>query len=213
MKIRTENKTPKDCGRKEDLIAYLYDEDTAAEHESFALHLRECASCRSEIGVFGRLRDDLSTWQVGLVPRTELSFSKRWLEIGRELMRWFPAWARGVALASAALSVLIFALSVAGPRLGSGRNPSAGALSSAQVQSLIDEAVAKERGAIQEQLQAEYRTQLSHLKTELQAEHEAKLEAVQAGLKAEIKRSNRTRPSIRSFWAMSEPQDLWGEMK
>ena len=31
MKTRTENKTPKDCGRKEDLIAYLYEEDAAAE--------------------------------------------------------------------------------------------------------------------------------------------------------------------------------------
>jgi hypothetical protein len=217
MKIKTDNKTPRECGRKEDLIAYLYGEDGAAERASFERHLRECDLCRGEIGAFGRVRDDLKAWQVGAVPRTEITISKRRLDLGGELWSLFPAWARGVALSAAALSLLLFALSFAGARLGLDRNGHLEArrpdVTSEEVRILVQEAVANERDSIREQLQAEYRVQLSDLKAQLNADHEAKLEAVKAGLRAELKKSNRVKPSIRSFFAMGEYQEMWGETK
>lgn len=48
-----------ECGRAEDLVAYLYGEASPAETKSFSLHLNACADCRNELESFGRVRAGL----------------------------------------------------------------------------------------------------------------------------------------------------------
>src|SRR5262245_17805117 len=91
-----------DCGRKDDLVAYLYDEVGAAERVSFERHLGDCDACRHELTAFERVRDDLSAWQVGLAPRAEVVLRRSRFDVFRELIGMFPVWVRGAALAGAA---------------------------------------------------------------------------------------------------------------
>src|SRR5262245_36402894 len=92
------------CGRKEDLIAYLYDEASADERASFERHLDDCHSCRDECSAFARVRDDLSAWEVDYTPPTILSESqtisrpKSRMDSLREFINFFPGWARGASL-------------------------------------------------------------------------------------------------------------------
>jgi anti-sigma factor RsiW len=216
------NNATNDCDRKEDLVAYLYDEASAPERASFARHLKDCVSCRSELMAFGRVRDDLSAWQVGFSPRAEIALPKRKLDILREFITLFPVWARGAALAAASAALLLGALSFAGTRVNLRGIPGAGQLqasaSSDEIETLIKKAVAEER----EKIRDEYRSEMASLKEQLKVEHEAqlqainatnqaKLAAVKAGLTAEIKRSNRQNSSIRSFFALEDFQDPVGD--
>jgi hypothetical protein len=222
MDFEKKNNATKDCGRKEDLVTYLYDEASATERASFERHLDDCDSCRGEMMAFGRVRDDLSTWQVGFSPGTEIALPKRKLEILREMITLFPVWARGAALAAVAAALVLVALSFAGTRINLRGVPGASALqastTSDEIETLIKKAVAEER----EKMRDEYHSQMASFKEQLKVEHEAqlqalnaanqaKLEAVKAGLKAEIKKSNRQNSSIRSFFAMDDFQDPVGD--
>jgi anti-sigma factor RsiW len=213
---------PNDCGRKEDLVAYLYDEANSTERASFERHLGDCDSCRKELTAFGRVRDELSVWQVGFAPRTEIVLPRSRFAVLRELIGMFPMWVRGAALASAAAAMLLLALSIAGASLslkngdfainfGGGRNAETAAspASSEQVEKMVQNAVARER----EKLRQEYSAQLAGFKDQLTAEHQAQLESVKAGLRAEIRRSNRQSSSIRSFFAMDADSDPWGDVR
>jgi anti-sigma factor RsiW len=216
MKTETKNRHTGDCGRKEDLVAYLYDEASAAERASFERHLDDCDSCRVEARAFGRVRDDLSTWQVGFAPRAEISLPKRRLDVVREFFYLFPAWARGGALSAAAAALLLFAFSFAAQRIDFRGGQTQMSLSSERVESMVEEAVAKGRA----QMQEEYRAQLAAIKTEheaqlqaLEAANRARLESVKAGLQAQIRKSNRGNPSIRSFFALDDTQDPLGDVR
>jgi anti-sigma factor RsiW len=192
------------CGRKEDLIAYLYDEANAEERGSFERHLVDCTSCRDEINAFERVRDDLSAWELGAIPRTEIVLPRRWKDSWREFINYFPVWARGFALSAASLSLLLFALSFAGilPKAPD------------RLEAMVNDAVARESARMQkeyraqaalyrEQLKDEYEIQLKALRTQ----QDAKLEAA----KAELKRYNRRNSSIRSFFAMDDSDDPIGD--
>jgi anti-sigma factor RsiW len=222
MNFEMKNNEPRDCGRKEDLVAYLYDEVGATERVSFERHLDDCDSCRGELMAFGRVRDDLSSWQVGFAPRTEIALPKRKLDVLRELITLFPLWARGAALAAAAAALLLLALSFAGTRISLKGIQGAGALQVSmtpdEIETLVKKAVAEER----EKVRDEYHSQMASLTEQLKAEHEAqlqalsaanqaKLEAVKTDLKAEIKKSNRQNASIRSFFALDDFQDPVGD--
>ncbi len=216
MNLEKKNNASNECGRKEDLVVYLYDEASAAERASFERHLDDCDSCRVELKAFGRVRDDLSAWQVGFAPRAEIALPKSRLDVLREFISLFPAWARGAALTAAVAALLLFALSFAAPRINFRGGEIQASLNSEQIESLIKEAVAKERAQIQD----EYRTQLAGFQTEhrsqlqaLEAANQAKLEAVKAGLKAEIRKSTRQNSSIRSFFAMDDSQDPLGDVR
>lgn len=212
------NRNQFECDRKEDLVAYLYGETTAAERASFERHLNECDDCGAELKAFGRVRDDLSAWQVGFAPRTEFVPPKSRMDALRELIGMFPAWARGLAMAGAAAAVVLMALTVYGGRDGS---PVNAGLSEQQVQAMVSKAVADERSKIEQQYQAE----LASFKTQLAAEHQArmqlanaehqtKLEAVKAGLRAEIKKSNQQNGSLRSFFAVEDDRSYpWGDSR
>src|SRR5262249_41739077 len=106
-----------DCGRKEDLVTYLYSEANTSDRASFELHLDDCDSCRDELTDFGRVRDDLGAWQLGLAPRAEVILRRSRLDLLRELIGTFPVWVRGAALAGMVAAMLLVAMSIAGTRI------------------------------------------------------------------------------------------------
>ncbi len=200
------------CARKEDLIGYLYDELSEGERVSFEQHLAGCASCGDEVRAFGRVRDDLSAWQVGFVPRTAFEAPRGKWEVFLELVGMFPVWARGVAL----VSVLLAMITLGAIQLRSGK-PDERMVSAAEVETIVEEAVARERLKLKE----DFRTEMAGLRHQINAEHEAQLEAakadheariktLQAGFQSEIRKVNRQNSSIRSFFAMDDLQDPWG---
>ncbi|MBO0798802.1 MAG: zf-HC2 domain-containing protein [Blastocatellia bacterium] len=201
-----------DCGRKEELIAYLYDEAGAEERSSFERHLAECLSCRDELNAFERVRDDLGEWEIDGAPRTEIAWPKGRLDRLRELIAFFPGWARGAALTAASLSLLAFSLSFAGI------HPQNSAVNSDRIDALVKDAVEKERARMQQ----EYREQIAAYRDQLKAENDTQLKALIAqqeakfeAAKAELKRYNRQNmpqnPSIRSFFAMDDSDDQVGD--
>lgn len=216
--MNSTNKKPLLCDRKEDLVAYLYGEGNAAERVSFERHLNECDDCGGELKAFGRVRDDLSAWQVGFAPNTEFVPPKSRMAAAREFMEMFPVWARGLALTGVAAAVVLMTLSV----FISGTITSSGTgLSTEQVQEIVSKAVADERAHIQQQYQAElasFKTQLiAEHQAQMQlmtAEHQVKLETVKAGLRAEIKKANQRNGSLRSFFAVEEDRSYpWGDSR
>jgi len=220
MKNNTDRLKPQiGCDRKEDLVTYLYGEATATERASFESHLNECSDCNVELNDFGRVRDDLSAWQVGFAPRTELVLKRGKMEVFRELMGMFPVWARGLAMAGAATAVVLFALTVFG---ANDNKPNNGvALSTQQVEAIVNKAVAEERVKMEQQYKSEFASFKQQVTAEHQAQieginaqHQARLETVKASLRSEIKKSNRQAGSYRSFFASDGyQQDPWGDTK
>jgi len=222
------------CGRKEDLVTYLYGEASEVERASFERHLVDCAACRDEMTAFERVRDDLGAWQLGLTPRAEIVLRRSRLDVLRELIglfRVWPVWVRGAALAGTAAAMLLVALSIAGTNItmkngdfaidfGWTKNSATGvpAVSSEEVERMVQNAVAKER----ERMEQRYSAQLANFKDQLNVDHQAKLQAanaenqarlkaVQAGFKQEMRKFNRQGASIRSFFAREDSSDPWGD--
>jgi len=220
--------TPRNCGRKDDLLDHLYGESNAATQAAFEGHLDQCDLCRAELKAFGRVRDDLSTWQVGFAPRTDVVLPRRRLELLRELASSFPAWVRGAALAGAAAAMALVALSLANTSINFKGGDLAiqfgapkgvtGSLSqpSEEIEKLVQATVARQS----EKMQDEFRAQVAGLKDHLVAEHKAqlqavsaeqqvKVQAVRASLRSEIARVERLNRNIRPFFDSDEYADLW----
>jgi hypothetical protein len=51
------------CHRAEDLVTYLYGEASEVDAKDFEGHLKECAACRSEFGVFQQVHDSILVWR------------------------------------------------------------------------------------------------------------------------------------------------------
>ncbi len=218
-----------DCGRKEDLVAYLYDEAGAGERASFERHLDDCDACRNELAVFERVRLDLGAWQLEPLARPQIELRRSRLDLARELIGMFPVWVRGAALVGAAASVLLVSLSIAGVgfslkdgefavSLGRAAN-AAPAASSEEIERMVQNAVALERekmeeryiarlASFKEQLNADYQAKLRAAR----AEQQAQLKAAQAVLRREMRNFNRQNTSgIRAFFARDDSNDPWGD--
>jgi putative zinc finger protein len=222
-----------DCGRKEDLVTYLYGEAPLTERASFESHLDYCDGCRNELTAFGRVRSDLGAWQLGHVVRPEIVLRRSRLDLLREWVEMFPVWARGVAFIGAAAAVLLVSLSIAGARISLkdgdfaisfGRtanvSPLAQAVSSEEVGRMVQNAVAEERRKMEEG----YGARLASFKDQLEADHQAELRAARAeqqadlraaraALQQEMRRFNRqnTSAGIRAFFARDDSTDPWGD--
>ena len=220
-----------DCERKEDLVSYIYGEADTSERDSFERHLDDCDACRNELTSFRRVRDDLAAWQLGLAPRSEVVLRRSRLDLLRELIGMFPVWVRGAAFIGAAAAMLLVTLSIAGTRIslkdgdftinfgGTGNSAtSAQAISSNEIERMVQNAVAGERAEMEQR----YSAQLASFKDQLNADHQAELRAasaenqarlksLQAGFQQEIRRFNRHNTSIRSFFARDDSNDPWGD--
>jgi len=220
-----------DCGRKEDLVTYLYGEADTSERDSFERHLDDCDACRGELTAFGRVREDLGAWQLVMAPRAEVVLRRSRVDLLRELIGMFPAWVRGAALAGAAAAILLVILSIAGTRISLkggdfainfGRTgneaPVAPAVSSKEIEWMVQNAVAREREKMEQRYSAElasFREQLSadhHEKLRAaRAESQARLNGMEAAMKQEMRRYNRQNTSISSFFARDDSNDAWGD--
>src|SRR5262247_1501888 len=184
------------CGRKEDLVTYLYGEAPATERASFESHLDYCDACRNELTAFGRVRRDLGAWQLGQVVRPEIVLRRGRLDLLRELVGMFPVWVRGAAFIGAAAAVLLVSLSIAGTsislkdgdfavsfgRTGNVAAP-APAVSSEEINRMVQNAVAEER----EKMEQRYKAQLASFKDQLEADHQAELQAARTERQAQLK--------------------------
>jgi len=221
------------CGRKEDLVTYLYGEAHATERASFESHLDYCDGCRNELTAFGRVRRDLGAWQLGQIARPEIVLRRSRLDLLRELVGMFPAWARGAAFVGAAAAVLLVSLSIVGTRISlkdgdfavsfgrtNNGSPLDSAVSSEEVGRLVQNAVAEER----EKMEERYNARLASFKDQLYADHQAELVAARAeqqeqlraarvALQQEMRRINRqnTSAGIRAFFARDDSSDPWGD--
>lgn len=234
MNLSDKNQALSNCDRKEELVSFLYDEMAASERAMFERHLNDCDSCRDDWRALGRVRDELSTWQVGFAPRTEVVLPRRKMDVLRELIGLFPVWVRGAALAGAAAALVLLVLAATDvrinvrsgeiafgqPAVAQAPVTATSTASTAEIEALVQNAVAQERA----RWQADYQTQVANLKQELNASYqaqlaaattaqEAKLKAAQAALKAEIKRSNQQGTSIRSFFATNDAPDPLGDVR
>src|SRR5262245_6108696 len=228
-------KNGNNCGRKEDLVTYLYDEANATERASFESHLDYCDACRSELKAFGRVRRDLDAWQLGQLARPEIVLRRGSLGILRELIGLFPAWVRGASFIGAAAAMLMASMSIAGTRISlkdgdfavsfgrTGNSASlAPAVSSEEIGRIVQNAVAQER----EKMEERYSARLAGFKDQLDADHQAELRAARAeqraqlraaqvALQQEMRRFNRqnTSAGIRAFFAREESGDPWGDSR
>lgn len=219
------------CGRKEDLVTYIYGEANATERASFERHLDDCDACSNELTAFGRVRLDMDAWQLGPLARPQFALRRSRLELMREFFGTFPAWVRGAAFAGAAAAVLLVSLSIAGTRISLkdgdfevsfGRTASATPLAleagSEEIRRIVQIAVAEERQKVDEI----YSARLASFKDQLEAEHQAKLQvaraehrtqlrAARAAVQQEMRRFNQQNTSIRAFFAREDSSDPWGD--
>ncbi len=223
-----------DCGRKEDLVTYVYGEANATERASFERHLDDCDACRNELTAFGRVRLDLGAWQLGPLARPEIALRRSRLDLLGELIGMFPVWVRGATFIGTAAAMLLVSLSIAGTRIslkdgeiavGFGRAgneaSAAPAVSSEEIGRLVQNVLAEER----EKMEELYSARLASFKDQLDADHQAKLHAAraeqqahlraaQAALQQEMRRFNRQNISgIRAFFARDDSIDPWGDGK
>lgn len=221
-----------DCGRKEDLVTYLYGEANATGRASFERHLDDCDLCRNELTAFGLVRLDLGAWQLGPLTRPEIALRRSRLDLLRELFGMFPVWVRGAAFVGAAAAMLLVSLSIAGTRIslkdgdfavsfGRAGNsaPAAPAIPSEEIGRMVQNVLAEER----EKMEELYSARLASFKDQLDADHQAKLQAArterqaqlraaQAALQQEMRRFNRQYTSgIRAFFARDDSNDPWGD--
>jgi anti-sigma factor RsiW len=212
MKSRSEDFAPSACGRKEELITYLYGESTPEQSRVFESHLAQCTDCRNEIRGFESVRDKLQAWDVSFAPRVEIEPRRSRLQVFRELAELFPVWARGLAVAGGAAAVLLVTLAAVGSRVSVGSKgvaldfgmasrktpvpappvspaipaPPAGnetMLTRSQAEALVNQAVARAEALARE----DSRDQIASLEARLVSTHHADLAAVKSQMRAEQK--------------------------
>jgi anti-sigma factor RsiW len=101
---------------KDLLVAYLYEDLTAADRAAFEAHMRECAECRDELKALGAVRGDLAEWAP---PQPDLGFRlvRGASDTGHVLRlppsSWRAWWTPAAGLAAAAVLVLAAASALA----------------------------------------------------------------------------------------------------
>lgn len=113
------------CDDRETLIAYLYDEATAAERRQVDAHLATCADCREELRSLRGVRQDLLAWDV---PAHESVWKPFAAPQPVVWWRQVPAW----GLAAAA--TLVFGVGLAGGYVAAAPIKAAAAAQLAQTQ-------------------------------------------------------------------------------
>ena len=189
------------CGKKELLVTYLYNEISQPERAEFERHLGSCGTCHNELQAFQGVREELSTWQVPFVPHIEVITPRTAVDALRDFVRLVPGWLKltsGFATA-AAMALIIFALT--GTRISVGKggfeakfgvkeitpvasepatpatSMTVNSLSRAEAEQMIQAAVA------QAQAQAQLQTQAQLAK--LNAAHQAQLQTATARIRLE----------------------------
>jgi hypothetical protein len=107
------------CGRENDLIAFLYGELNAVEAQAFQRHARDCASCKAELASLRDVRESVVNWRnesLGVIssPITESPVARvvhqrpSGLAAVREFFNLAPLWMKG-AVGFASVLFCVFA--------------------------------------------------------------------------------------------------------
>ena len=226
MRETTDNHSP-NCGYKELLVTYLYDEASATERAKFEQHLNQCQSCVTELQGFKEVREDLSTWQVPFVPPIEVTVPRSAGQILRELFTVIPGWLKlsSGLIATAAAALLLFSLVGTRISFGGGKvdvaigkqevsvapqnsktgvttaTSDASMLTRAEAEAMIAAAVEK----AQQQSRQEAEAQMAKLEARLNAAHRAELIEATDKLRTEHQRrwntllAERQRPTMNEW--------------
>ena len=103
------------CDDRETLIAYLYDEATAAERRQVDAHLATCAECREELRSLRGVRQDLLAWDVPAHESVWKPFASP------QPVAWWrqvPAWGLAAAAALGLMGGLIIGGLISAPIAG-----------------------------------------------------------------------------------------------
>ncbi len=100
---------PNNCGKKDLLIAFLYNEASAVERRDFEAHQLQCADCRLELNSFKHTRAEMNTWQLPFTPSINVTIPRTAMDALREFISLVPAWFKiGSGLATASVAALVF---------------------------------------------------------------------------------------------------------
>lgn len=151
------------CEREQDLIGFMYQELNEVEELAFQRHLKECASCRTELSSFRDVRESVITWRneslakVGLSANSAISSSAPLIErkrsalaAVREFLNLSPLWMKGAVAFAAVLFCLLAVIAVARLRQNQPAVIAAAPAQPAQFQEEI-EAIVRQR--VQEELE------------------------------------------------------------
>jgi Putative zinc-finger len=191
------NNELKNCGKKELLMAFLYNEVSAAERKEFENHQSNCADCRFELNSFKHTRAEMSSWQIPFTPNIQVTIPRTAMDALREFFTLVPTWFKvGSGLAAATAAALLFLAianlnsknstpnqlaSVTPPVVNQKAEvlPAQNVFTREEAEKMIQAAVAKS----QLQAQQETRQQLVNLETKLSSAHQSDLKNATLKLK------------------------------
>ncbi len=114
------------CGRENDLIAFLYGELNDGESQSFQRHMRDCPACSAELATFRIIRESVVAWRNdslgGAVSPGAMTDSRVTRADGkkpsalaalREFFNLSPLWMKGAVAFASVLFCLFAGLAVA----------------------------------------------------------------------------------------------------
>jgi hypothetical protein len=112
------------CGRENDLIAFLYGEFNDVEAQTFQHHVSDCASCNAELVALRDVRESVVTWRnesLGVIssPITESAVASvgrqkpSALAAMREFFNLAPLWMKGAVAFASVLFCLFAGLAIA----------------------------------------------------------------------------------------------------
>ena len=114
------------CGRKNDLLGFLYGELNEDEATAFERHLKECDACNTELAAFGTVRESVVAWRneslgsIGFptqVPDSSASLTAPYKPSAGAALREFfnlsPLWMKGAVAFAAVLFCVLAGLALA----------------------------------------------------------------------------------------------------
>jgi len=146
------------CGRENDLIAFLYSELNDVEAKTFQRHVRDCASCNAELAALRDVRESVVTWRnesLGVIssPITESAVARvghqkpSALAAVREFFNLAPVWMKAAVACASVLFCLFAGLAIARlrdkPQVATVTNPSS-AYSQQEFNALVERRVQEE---------------------------------------------------------------------
>src|SRR5687768_11657070 len=114
-----------ECGREDELIAFLYGELDPGETIGFRSHMQECSSCSAEVQEFTGIRESVVAWrnealggislpavQPSTAARADLAQPGA-LTALREFFNLSPLWMKGAVVFASLLFCLLAVLAAA----------------------------------------------------------------------------------------------------
>jgi hypothetical protein len=187
------------CGKKDLLMAILYNEANATERKDFESHQLQCADCRLELQTFKHTRAEISSWQIPFTPAINVTIPRTAMDALREFFTLVPTWFKigsGLATVTAA-ALLFFAIAKMNPApaIQQAENKqsqpvekivvSQNSFTREEAEKMIQSAVAK----AQQQSQLETKMQLATLESKLNVAHQSDMKNATLQLKKQQQKS------------------------